>query len=130
MDMPNEPRDSGNLPGPMQKKKPELAPTPRFSPRGMLIWFAIFALMLMAYQYYLHDQETVQELKFNPEFVQLIEQKKVTECEVVEENSGNQLKSPGRTSSACTASIIPSAQGVFCQLLITASAVPQPMQKA
>ena len=91
MDMPNEPRDSGNLPGPMQKKKPELAPTPRFSPRGMLIWFAIFALMLMAYQYYLHDQETVQELKFNPEFVQLIEQKKVTECEVVEEISGNQF---------------------------------------
>jgi cell division protease FtsH len=57
----------------------------------MLIWLAIFMLMLMAYQYYLHDQETVQELVYNPEFVQLVETKEVTACEIVEEVSGRQF---------------------------------------
>jgi cell division protease FtsH len=90
MNAENEQRDVAPTPVPPPKKKPELTP-PRFSPKGMLIWLAIFMLMLMAYQYYLHDQETVQELVYNPEFVQLVETKEVTACEIVEEVSGSQF---------------------------------------
>jgi len=56
----------------------------------MLIWFVAFALMLVTYQLYLRDQETVPELNYNPAFVQLVESHEVTECTINEEISGNQ----------------------------------------
>jgi cell division protease FtsH len=56
----------------------------------MLIWFAVFTLLLMAYQYYLKDQEGTAALSYNPDFVQLVEKGEVPECEIVEELSGGQ----------------------------------------
>ena len=85
-----------NVPGavpppvPPPKKKPESPPPPPWS-RGIALWIICIVLMLMAYQYFLRDQEAVQPIQFNPEFVQLVEQKQVTSCEVVEEISGNQF---------------------------------------
>jgi cell division protease FtsH len=90
MDKQNDDRNPEQPPIPAPKKKPEM-PAARFSPKGMLMWFILFALMLMAYQYYLRDQETTQPLIYNPDFVQLVERKEVTECEIVEEISGNQF---------------------------------------
>lgn len=89
MDMPNKDRELGKTPT-GQKQKPE-GSVPSMVPRGLMIWFAVFALLLLVYQYYQKGQETVQALKFNPDFVQLVEQKKVTECEIVEEISGGQF---------------------------------------
>ncbi len=90
MDTQNDNREATPPPATPPKKKPELVPA-KFSPKGMLIWFAVFALMLMAYNYYLRGQEGTQELTYNPDFVQLVETKKVTSCEIVEEISGNQF---------------------------------------
>jgi cell division protease FtsH len=90
MDTQNDNREATPPPATPPKKKPELVPA-KFSPKGMLVWFAVFALMLMAYNYYLRGQEGTQELTYNPDFVQLVETKKVTSCEIVEEISGNQF---------------------------------------
>ncbi len=86
--MPTENRDQGQ---PSRKKPQETQQPPRMNPRGLLIWFAVFALMLMTYQFYMRDQETVQELVYNPAFIQLVESGQVTECTIVEEISGNQF---------------------------------------
>jgi cell division protease FtsH len=88
MEMPNKDQTPAKPPaGP--KQKPE-GPAPSMVPRGLMIWFAVFALLLLVFNYYQKGQETVQPLKFNPDFVQLVEQKKVTECLIVEEISGSQ----------------------------------------
>jgi len=73
------------------KKKPDLLPPPKFNPRGMLLWFAVFGLMLLTYQYfYKGEQQIVAEMKYNPDFVQLVEKGEIPECEIVAEISGNQ----------------------------------------
>ena len=73
------------------KKKPDLLPPPKFNPRGMLLWFAVFGLMLVTYQYfYKGEQQPVAEMKYNPDFVQLVEKGEIPECEIVAEISGNQ----------------------------------------
>jgi len=77
------------LPPPPLKPKPD-PNAPRLSPKGWFAWFAIFTLLLIAYQYYATSQETVDELKYNPDFVQLIETGRVSECTINEEISGNQ----------------------------------------
>ena len=87
METPNDNRD----PSPASRKKQPDPQPQRINPRGLLIWFAIFALMLMTYQFYLRDQETVKELEFNPAFTQLVESGQVPECTIVEEISGNQF---------------------------------------
>ncbi len=90
MDTQNDKREAAPPPAPADKKKPELVPA-KFSPRNMWIWFAAFALMMMAYSYYQRGQEATQNLTYNPDFVQLVETKAVTSCEIVEEISGNQF---------------------------------------
>ncbi len=83
--------DKSRIPGkPAPGQKPKNEPPAPLIPRGLLIWLVVFALLMMAYQYYQKGQETVQTLKFNPDFVLRVEQKNVIECEVVEEISGNQ----------------------------------------
>lgn len=96
--------DKNRMPGkPVPGQKPKSEPPPALIPRGLLIWLVVFVVLMMAYQYYQKGQETVQSLKFNPDFVQRVEQKQVIECEVVEEISGNQyitgtLKDVDRTT--------------------------------
>ena len=72
------------------KKKPDLMPPGKLSPRGLFIWFAIIGLMLMAYQFYREDQQPTAELSYNPDFVKLVESGEIPECEIVSEISGNQ----------------------------------------
>jgi cell division protease FtsH len=64
--------------------------TPKMPLRGLLIWVAVFTLILFSVQFYLREQESVDRLSYNPDFVNLVETKKVTECEVVQEVSGGQ----------------------------------------
>lgn len=89
MDMSDKNRAPGK-PSAGQKQKPE-GVAPNMVPRGLLIWVLVFGALMLSYQYYQKGQEVVQVLKYNPEFVQLVEQKRVSECEVVEEISGNQF---------------------------------------
>jgi cell division protease FtsH len=56
-----------------------------------MIWFAVLALMLMTYQFYMRDQEALTELDYNPAFTRLVESGEVPECTIVEEISGNQF---------------------------------------
>ena len=72
------------------KKKPDLIPPGKLSPRGLFVWFAIVGLMLMAYQFYREDQQPTAELSYNPDFVKLVESGEIPECEIVSEISGNQ----------------------------------------
>jgi cell division protease FtsH len=89
MELKNE-NQAPQTPPPEPKKKPELMPPPKLSPRGLFVWFAIVGLMLLAYQFYQTDQQPTAELSYNPDFVKLVESGEVPECEVVSEISGNQ----------------------------------------
>ncbi len=64
---------------------------PKMPLRGLLIWVAVFTLILFSVQFYLREQDSVDKLSYNPDFVNLVETKKVTECEVVQEVSGGQF---------------------------------------
>ncbi len=77
-------------PPPESKKKPDLMPPSKLSPRGLLIWFGLIGLMLLTYQYYREDQQPTAELSYNPDFVKLVESGEIPECEIVSEISGNQ----------------------------------------
>jgi cell division protease FtsH len=90
MESPNDNKTPQAPPPAEPKKKPDLMPPPKFSPRGLFLWFAVFSLMLLAYQYYRGEQQVVAPMKYNPDFVQLVEQGQVTECEIIGEISGNQ----------------------------------------
>jgi cell division protease FtsH len=87
------PTDNRNPSPPAQppRKKPLDPQAPRLNARGLIIWFAVFALMLMTYQFYTRGQETQTELEYNPTFTTLVESGQVPECTVVEEISGNQF---------------------------------------
>ena len=52
MESPNENKAPQANPPPTPQKRPDLLPPPKFSPRGLLLWFAVFSLMLFTYQYY------------------------------------------------------------------------------
>jgi cell division protease FtsH len=71
------------------RRRPD-SETPKMPLRGLLIWVAVFTLILFSVQFYLRDQESVDKLAYNPDFVNLVETKKVTECEVIQEVSGGQ----------------------------------------
>ncbi len=75
---------------PDQKKKPEVTPPAKLSPRGLFVWFAIIGLLVLAFQYYREDQQPTAELNYNPDFVKLVESGEIPECEIVSEISGNQ----------------------------------------
>ena len=89
-DLMDAPKDNKVPPPAEPRKKPDLIPPPRFSPRGLVLWFAAFGLMLVAYQYYRGEQPALAEMKYNPDFVQLVEKGEIPECEIVAEISGNQ----------------------------------------
>ena len=90
MELKNE-NQAPQTPPSDQKKKTEMTPPAKLSPRGLLIWFAIIGLMLMAYQFYREDQQPTDELNYNPDFVKLVESGEIPECEIVSEISGNQF---------------------------------------
>ncbi|MEI6564826.1 MAG: ATP-dependent zinc metalloprotease FtsH [bacterium] len=87
---PTQENRAPQAPPPDQKKKPDLVPSSKLSPRGLFVWFAIIGLMLMTYQYYQRDQQPTAELSYNPDFVKLVESGEIPECEIVSEISGNQ----------------------------------------
>ena len=87
MDSSNEKKTP---PPPDGRKKPELLPPPKFSPRGLILWFTVFGLILLTYHYYRNEQLPADEMKYNPDFVNLVEKGQIPECEIVAEISGNQ----------------------------------------
>ncbi len=91
MESPNKNQAPGSTPPPDPKKKPvDLLPGPKIPMRGLILWLALFCLMMLTFQYYKGEQQVVTEMSYNPDFVQLVESGKVPECEVVAEISGNQ----------------------------------------
>ena len=90
MDSPNENKVPPASPPPEPKKKPDLIPPPKLSPRGLILWLSFFALMLLTYQYFRGEQQAVATLNYNPDFVSLVEKGEIPECEIVAEISGNQ----------------------------------------
>ena len=90
MDTSKDNKAPDKAPAPEPKKRPDLVPPPKFSPANLFLWFAVAGLLLMAYQYYTNAQQPVAPLKYNPDFVQLVEKGEVPECEIVAEISGNQ----------------------------------------
>ncbi len=91
MESPNENQAPGATPPPESKKKPiDLLPGPKIPMRGLILWLALFCLMMLTFQYYKSEQQVVTEMNYNPDFVQLVEKGEVPKCEVIAEISGNQ----------------------------------------
>jgi cell division protease FtsH len=81
------PRSNGP-PDPGIRKPP--ASGSRLPGRGMLIWVALLALLLFMYQFYVRDSGPAKTIPYYPDFVRLVEEQKVPECEIIEEISGRQ----------------------------------------
>ena len=73
----------------LKKKLPEADAT-RMPLRNMALWFLLLTLILMAYQFYARVQEDVETIPYNPNFVRLVENHEVRECEVVDEVGARQ----------------------------------------
>jgi cell division protease FtsH len=58
--------------------------------RGLLFWILALAVLMFGMQFFMQSQETVDKIPYNPNFVVLVEQKQVTECEIIEDVSGRQ----------------------------------------
>ncbi|MEI7435394.1 MAG: ATP-dependent zinc metalloprotease FtsH [bacterium] len=59
-------------------------------PRNLLIWFAVLTLLMLAWQFYQREADTVDTIPYNPNFIQLVATNQVVEAEVYEEISGRQ----------------------------------------
>jgi cell division protease FtsH len=56
--------------------------------RGLLIWFMIFAAVLIAYQAFDSMREGYEEIAYSPAFVDYIQGGRIAECEIVVEVAG------------------------------------------
>ena len=56
----------------------------------MLIWFAVLTLLMLAWQFYQREADTVDTIAYNPNFIQLVATNQVVEAEIYEEISGRQ----------------------------------------
>jgi len=56
--------------------------------RGLAVWFLLLALFLTTYQLMKGGQERIQDIKYSPDFIQMIEQGQIRECEIVLDASG------------------------------------------
>ena len=63
-------------------------PRPFGSRRGLLAWIVVLGLIMLMIHLYVRRQEADEEIRYSPEFVELVTNGKVKECEIVEEVSG------------------------------------------
>src|ERR1035437_6012758 len=76
-------------PGPTPRRDGKPEPS-RMPPRNLLIWFAVLTLLMLAWQYYQRDADTVDTIAYNPNSIQLVATNQVVEAEIYEEISGRQ----------------------------------------
>jgi len=69
------------------KRRPDQE-VPRMPFRNLLIWLVVMAVVMVGVQLWVQEQETSDLVPYSPDFVRLVESKRVTECEIVEEISG------------------------------------------
>ena len=78
------------LPIESQKKEDHKKP-PKVKPampmRGFAVWFLMMALVLMALQMF-NNPEAAERLDYNPAFTQLVQNRRITSCEIVRDSSG------------------------------------------
>jgi len=58
--------------------------------RTVSIWLVSALLILLAYNLFRSSHDSVDEIQYNPHFVQLVENGKIRKCEIVTETSGGQ----------------------------------------
>lgn len=58
--------------------------------RGMAVWLLALVLFLVMFRFFSTGTEKVDTIPYNPDFVQLVEQGKVRDCEIVMDASGVQ----------------------------------------
>src|ERR1035437_6290963 len=59
--------------------------------RNMGLWLLLPILLLFAFNFFQNGREVVEEIRYNPNFVSLVENKKISKCEIVTELSGAQF---------------------------------------
>ncbi len=58
--------------------------------RNMGLWLLVPILFLLIFNFFQSGHETVEEIKLNPDFVSLVENKKIRKCEIFTELAGAQ----------------------------------------
>ncbi len=78
---------------PVEKKSPQKKKNeqkPMASMRVLGLWFLLLVLFLLTINLFKNGQERPEDLSYNPDFIQLVEQNKIQECLIVTEVSGGQ----------------------------------------
>ncbi|MDO9541946.1 MAG: AAA family ATPase, partial [Kiritimatiellia bacterium] len=77
---------------PNQKTKPPRGDNerPSFSLRTVSIWLFSALFLLLMFNFLRNGRDAVEEIPYNPNFVQLVETGKIRKCEIVTETSGAQ----------------------------------------
>jgi len=63
---------------------------PKMPMRGMVVWILSLVLFLVVFKIFSKDKDKYERVPYNPDFVQLVEQGKVRNCEIVMDVSGVQ----------------------------------------
>lgn len=63
---------------------------PKLPNRTLWIWLLVPVVFLFLFHWFQNGQKTVNEIQYNPHFVQMVEQGKIRKCEIVTEVSGGQ----------------------------------------
>ena len=71
-------------------QKPDVSPPQRFPLRGLAMWLLLLVLALSLYQMLSQNQERVEKIPYNPNFVEYVEEGRVRKCEIVIEATGIQ----------------------------------------
>ncbi|MDD5677676.1 MAG: ATP-dependent zinc metalloprotease FtsH [Kiritimatiellae bacterium] len=84
MDNPNQPNKDPIL------RKPDDVRTKNVM-RNMGLWLLVPILLLLIFNFFQNGREVVEEIQYNPDFVSLVENKKIRKCEIVTELAGAQF---------------------------------------
>ena len=56
--------------------------------RGLLAWVVVLGLIMLTFHLYMSRQQRYEDMRYSPEFVELVQAGTIRECEIVEESSG------------------------------------------
>ncbi len=75
---------------PAQKNTPEKqgTPPPSNPMRGAIAWILILSMVLLMVHLFMNREANYQEIKYSPDFVRLVQDRKITDCVIVKEASG------------------------------------------
>ncbi len=78
---------------PNQTDKPgkNAGDAPRNNLRTLGLWLALLAAFFLMFNLFQNGKEQAEDLSYNPDFVQLVENNKIRKCEIVTEVSGGQF---------------------------------------